>query len=144
MRRAQLVLLAFAVTFLASGCGGHKRLTHAELVSHMNAVCQSAIQQVIAIPAPRTSNLDRVGLYIVHLRRVATYVLNEERRIRPPAADEALFRKAIGFHVQIINTLTRLRAAARRHDRRAVRRGYKLLQGFAHNPYEERLGISSC
>jgi hypothetical protein len=110
----------------------------------MNGVCASAIEQIAATPPPGLSNLNQTALYIVHLKHVALYVLHEEQRIKPPVADEAIWRKEIAFHEGIIRVLDRLRAAALNGNRRALRRNYSLLKNFAHSPYEKRLGITGC
>jgi hypothetical protein len=137
--------LAAAATLVLAGCGGGSagRLSHAEFVKRADALCNESVAKLRALPNPAT--IPELVVYLEQARPIRTHFLTEARKLRPPAPDEADWRRALAFDEGVLGDYDRMIDAAKRHDRREFARANARLQALpATNPFERRLGLRGC
>jgi hypothetical protein len=117
-----IFLLALGALLLAAvGCGGGggpKRLTHAELVSHGNAICVAASGAIDKLGDPATlADIARIGAQLATIRRDETTKL---AALRVATSDEDGQAKLVEALTARDQTLRAVVSAARKHDQAAA------------------------
>jgi hypothetical protein len=110
----------------------------------VDRLCAKATNQVRQIPAASGSQLHKDERFASHVLAIQSEFLKDARKLRPPAADAALWKKALAYNEKLHATWRRIRDAAARGDAAATRAAAQHLQVIAQNPYYRRLGLKGC
>jgi hypothetical protein len=138
-------VVATVLAFAVAGCGGgsNGRLSHGEFVKRADALCRTSVAKLRQLPNPKT--LPQLVTYLKQARPIQETFLADSRKLRPPAKDEADWRRAIAFDEQVLRYYDEMAAAVNRGDRNTLRRVQAALRALpAKNPYEQRLGLQGC
>jgi len=135
--------LALAVALVLAGCGGGTRLSRSEFVARADALCRVSVGKLKALKNP--GSVPELVTYLKHARPIQARFIEDARKLRPPKHDEADWKRAIAFDVDVLRDYDEMAAAARRNDRKALARISARLEALpAMNPYQQRLGLKGC
>ncbi len=143
MKRAW-ILLAVLVVAACGGGSSNKRLTHPQFVAAVERLCAQATDQVRQIPAASGTQLHKDERFSFHVLAIQAKFLKDARKLRPPASDEAVWKKALAYNEKLHATWGRIHDAAARGDAAATRAAVQHLQAIAQNPYYRHLGLKGC
>jgi hypothetical protein len=136
MRRKTVGAVVVAVALGATGCGGDKPLTHAELVKQAVTICKR--MQSEAGRVFRHARRGNQAQTRAELGAVVKRGTDDLDGLKPPSADSARFDgyvKALRTQLASITSTTRSTTASQRRQQQASE---------AAKRYKEEIGLSRC
>jgi len=143
---------AVCCALAVAGCGGSSSssgtLTHAQLVSKVNAICAQRNTKIAALPKAfaNPSSLRQLATYLGDLEAINVPLLNQLYALKPPASDTATWNDAVKDNRQITQLIAQAKTSAQAGNVAEVRKIEIELQPINASLRSDagKLGLTEC